>query len=105
MKINKRNKWLNELIIGDIKTSSLDCSFIKKGFTKLIANARRSLGVSVLMIALNEDSSSPVKNILENQHFIKTKKAIYFITKCFNEQLEINNSKNWELYRSDIDTW
>ncbi len=105
LKINKRNKWFNELIIGDIRSSTNDHSFIKKSISKLKIRAFKNLGVTAITIALNEHSTSTVKDIITKKKFFKTKKSIYFITKSFNEGIEINDPDKWELYRSDIDTW
>lgn len=105
LKTNKRNKWFNELIIGDIRSSTNDYKFIRKAMAQLRNRAIKSLGVSAITIAVNEHAPSPVNLVLKKMNFFKIKKSIYFITKSFNENLEINNKKNWELYRSDIDTW
>lgn len=105
LKTSKRNKWFNELIIGDVRSSTLDLAFIKKGMRKLSRRAFTSKGITALTIAINEASSSPVNEVVKQMNFIQTKKSIYFITKSYKEQLDIENPATWELYRSDIDTW
>ncbi len=105
LKISKRNKWFNELIIGDVRSSTLEEAFIRKGFSKLVRRAYASMGITALTIAVNEALTSPVNQIMKQMHFTKLKKTIYFITKSYNEKLDIEHPQNWELYRSDIDTW
>ena len=105
LKISKRSKWFNELIIGDVRSSTLDQAFIRKGLRKLVGRAYTSMGITALTIAVNEASPSPVNQVIKHMNFIQTKKSIYFITKSYNEQLDIDQPQNWELYRSDIDTW
>ena len=104
LKINKRSRWFNELIIGDIKSSTDDLGFIEKGISKLIRHAISSFRITAITVAVNEFSSSPVNKVLKKKGFFKTNKKIHFITKSFNKQ-GIDVPANWELYRSDIDTW
>jgi GNAT superfamily N-acetyltransferase len=105
MKTNKRSRWMNELIIGDIRTTSYDPTFVRKAFSKLIKHARRSMRVSALTIAINEQAPTPVAEIVKVLRFIDTGKSIYFITKSYNNNDALLQPKNWELYRSDVDTW
>ena len=104
LKVNKRSRWFNELIIGDIKSSTDDLSFIEKGLSKLIRRAFLSYRITAITIAVNEFSSSSVNKVLNKKGFFKTNKKIHFITKTFNKA-GIDVPENWELYRSDIDTW
>jgi GNAT superfamily N-acetyltransferase len=105
LKINRRNKWINELIIGDIRSSTNDISFIKKAVSKLKRKAFSCFSVSVIMVAVNDHALVPINRILSSKNFFKIRKTIYFITKAFINDAAINDPKKWELYRSDIDTW
>ena len=105
LKSNKRNKWFNELIIGDIACSSFDYQLIKEAFIGLKIKIRKKLSVTSLTIALNEHTENPLKSILKNLGYIRTKKEIYFIIKSFSDNITIEDPSKWILYRSDIDTW
>lgn len=103
LKVNKRNRWFTELVIGDIVSNTDDEKFLKKALSKLSWRAFISRGITALTIALNEDAPS-VKNKIIRSKFIKTSKKIHFISKPFFVKDVIDPTK-WELYRSDIDTW
>jgi GNAT superfamily N-acetyltransferase len=105
LKTNQRNRWFNELIIGDIRTNSSDEAFIKKAFSKLSRKAFATLRVTALTIALNEDASVPVFSVIKSLGYAGTKKSIYFITKSYGRNKDIEDKQNWVLYRSDVDTW
>ena len=105
LKFNQRSKYFNELIIGEIRTNSYDSVFLKKAFKNLIKKSRLTLCVTALTIALNDTNNSSILNAIKSSSFIKTKKQIYFITKSYNNNSEINEPSNWELFRSDIDSW
>lgn len=105
LKTNKRNRWFNELIIGDIRTNSNDEAFIKKAFSKLSRKAFATLRVTALTIALNEDAAVPVFSVIKSLGYVGTKKSIYFITKSYGSNKDIEDKQNWVLYRSDVDTW
>lgn len=106
LKFNKRNKWLNELIIGDIKTNCYDKQFLNKAFKKLSITALKSKSITAITFATNvKKEADPLLMTLKKHNFFKLKKSIYFIIKPFKEIENVSNSENWTLFRSDIDTW
>lgn len=105
LKLNKRNKWLNEMIIGDVVCSTNDINFIKKGFKKLKKASFKSWNISVISIALNTHSKSMINKTIEELKYLDVKRSIYFIVKPFVDSIPISKKENWTLYRSDIDTW
>lgn len=105
LKLHHRNRWIHELIIGDIQTNTDDPKILKKAFQKLRRIALFSLRVTLISIAINEHASLNLKEVLLKSGFFKTKKSIYFITRNYSEETDINKAENWILYRSDLDTW
>lgn len=105
LKVSQRNRWFNELIIGDIQTSTADAAFIKKAFSKLSRKAFATLRVTALTIALNEAAPDAVLSVIQSLGYLRTKKSIYFITKSYGSNHAIEDQNNWVLYRSDVDTW
>lgn len=106
LKFNKRNRLINELIIGRVTGNSNDIVLIKKAFRHLKRKANASRCISILSIAINTEANDNFsKYVSLSGFFTKTKKQIYFITKNFINDKEIDNIKNWTLYRNDIDTW
>ena len=106
LKFNKRNKWLNELIIGDIKTNCYDQDFLNKAFKSLSRRALKSKAITAITFATNTCKNNDVMlQTIKKNLFFKLNKSIYFITKPFKKIENISNPENWILYRSDIDTW
>ncbi len=105
LKMNVRSRFFNELIVGEIRTTTNDINFIRAAFKKLVKSSRASYCVTVLTIALVENKESNILKAINSKGFIATKKQIYFITKSYGSNSVINIPKNWELYRGDIDSW
>lgn len=105
LKVYKRSRWMNELIIGDIRATSFNEALLQTAFQNLISKCRISFRVSVLTIALNEKGPTPIGAVLAATGFMNTNKSIYFITKSYTDDQDITNPSSWELYRSDVDTW
>jgi GNAT superfamily N-acetyltransferase len=107
LKYNKRSKFINELIIGNILSTNYNKEFLSLCFKKLIKDVQKSLSVSILSIAINERlKDKGLLQVLNKNHFRFINKYIYFIIKPMNEtSLSIANAENWILLRGDIDTW
>jgi len=105
LKMNVRSRFFHELIIGEIRTYTNDIHFFRAAIKKLVRKTRSSLCFTAITIALVESKDSNILKLLKKENFISTKKQIYFITKSYNNNNEINISENWELYRGDIDSW
>ena len=107
LKCNRRSKFITELIIGNITSTTYDEFFLSACFKKLIKEARKSLAVSILSIAINEHiKDKSLLHALNKNRFKLLNKRIHFIIKPVKENLdELKDPKNWMLLRSDIDTW
>jgi GNAT superfamily N-acetyltransferase len=107
LKYNKRSRFINELIIGNITSTTYDKAFLSLCFRKLIKETRKSFSISILSIAINEHlKDTSLLQVLNENHFRFINKYIYFIIKPINEtSLSITNPENWILLRGDIDTW
>lgn len=105
LKFFKRNKYFNELIIGELRSTTYDPEFLHKAMRSLVQKARQSLCVSALTVALVENSGTGFLRVVKKNGFIKTKKKIYFITKTYDKVIDVNDPEKWELYRGDIDSW
>jgi GNAT superfamily N-acetyltransferase len=105
LKFNRRRSFLRELIIGDIRSSSYEASFIREALRDLLRATRKSKCITLLTLALNERSRSHVHIRLKENGFRPVSKSIYFIVKPFAMGMEILEPANWCIYRSDIDTW
>lgn len=105
LKKNKRSRFINELVIGDIKSSSMDTQFLKKALKKLSGAVLKTRGTTILTIALNDSVSDSLKRALRSTGFFKINKRIYFTVKPMLVKDKILRPELWTLYRSDIDTW
>jgi len=104
-KIQIRKKYIKELVIGRIRTNSQDVQFITQSLKDFIKLLRKERLATILSIANNSENNTVVTKSINNLNFKKISKKIYFIVKPFSESLNVLDRKNWELYRSDIDTW
>jgi len=105
LKENRRNRWINELVIGDIQTNCNEIKFLNKAFRKLIRKALLSLRYTGISIAINMDAPDNFPQVIKRNLFIPIDKKIYFITKNYTGEYEVENKQSWILYRSDVDTW
>ncbi len=105
LKLNKRNRWFNELIIGDINTNSIDTKFLERAFSNLKKRALSMKSVSAITIAINEFNNDHIKNAINNSGFKRLERQINFIIKPMLFSEKILRPENWTLYRGDLDTW
>lgn len=105
LKFNKRNRWINEVIIGNINSNCEDDLFITKAFKSLKTKLRSTMCISILSIAINEQKADAITKAIRKSGFNKIKKQIYFIVKPMTFNDTSLTSKNWAVYRGDIDTW
>ena len=107
LKINYREKFIKELIIGDITTNSHSIDFIKNAFKKLQKAAFKTGFISFISIAINDlDKNALIFKVISNLKFKKIEKDIKFIYRNFNaDENLLSNPTNWVLYRRDLDTW
>jgi GNAT superfamily N-acetyltransferase len=108
LKVNKRSRFIHELIIGNITSTAYDEGFLSFCFTKLIKEVRKSIAISILSIAVNEHlKDESLLHVLSGKKFKFINKQIHFIIKPIKENSVelINDPKNWMLLRGDIDTW
>lgn len=106
LKIRLHGK-ITEMVIGKITTNSFDEDFLKKAFRSLIKMVYQQKSIMILSIALNDEYyESNILRALKNTLFFNLKnRLIYFIVKDYSGRSLVHDSKLWELYLSDIDTW
>jgi GNAT superfamily N-acetyltransferase len=104
-KLQVRKKWIKEVVIGGVKTNSENVEFIEQSLSHFLKLLKNSGICTMVSIAINLKSSHMVTKAIGKQNFKVTSKKIYFITKSINDKVDIGNAEDWELYRSDIDTW
>lgn len=103
-KYNVRKKIVGEIVIGNINTNSQDNSFLKESLTKLIKRLQKLNFVTLVSIAINEECLTLFNEEIKNS-FKRIDKSIYFIIKGIGNDNFLDKSENWNVMRSDIDTW
>lgn len=104
LKSNRRGRWINELIIGDIRTSTSDAVAYEKALSTFLSIVKKAKSVTIISIAYNEQIKS-YKNAIFNRRFRKIKPVIHFVHRNYLEGVDLSKVDEWELYRGDIDTW
>jgi hypothetical protein len=104
LKSNQRGKWINELIIGDIRTNSTDLVAYRKAFSTFLSVVKKTKSVTFISIAYNEHIKS-YKNAILEKRFRKIKPVIHFVHRNYLQGIDLSKVDEWELYRGDIDTW
>lgn len=105
LKLNRRNFFITELIIGNFEYSSASEHFINESLASLISKIRPLRFITMLSIAMNDRASSSLLGPLSDQGFRKINREIYFMVKLFVPDQKLNNPGIWNVYRHDIDTW
>lgn len=103
MKIQRRKKVIQELVIGKALFSNTSSSFVGESLLALKKEVKRNANVSMLSIAVNPLVSELVE-ALGKAGFRPIKRSIYFIVKGPMMEQE-QEWKKWWIFRSDIDTW
>jgi len=104
LKSNKRGKWINELIIGDIRMNSDNPGALINAFSTFFSIVKKSMSVSIISIAYNEHLKND-KNSIIIKKFRKIKPIIHFVYRNYLTEIDLSKEADWELYRGDIDTW
>lgn len=104
LKSNQRGKWINELIIGDIRTNTNDAVAYEKALSNFLSIVKKAKSVTIISIAYNEQIKS-YKNAIFEKRFRKIKPVIHFVYRNYLKETDISKVEEWELYRGDIDTW
>jgi len=92
-------------IIGDVMSSTDDMVLITEAFSKLFRILKRS-GAAAAAVCYNPLAAISANAVMDRVFPFKTKKSVNVIVKPVRPNMpEIKNSKNWVLYRADIDTW
>lgn len=104
LKAHKRGRWLNELIIGDVRANNAREEDFKNAFKSFFSIVKKSLAVSLVSIAYNEHLHDS-KTAVIRKHFRKIKPIIHFVYRNYLEDVTLSNAAEWELYRGDLDTW
>ncbi|MCB0762507.1 MAG: GNAT family N-acetyltransferase [Flavobacteriales bacterium] len=103
-KFSRRKKVLGELVIGDIATNVDDAAFLTSGMQALLRKARSARIIAFVSCAIN-DTYEGASSAAIRQMFKPMDREIYFITRNFCGDAAIDDPGQWQLYRSDIDTW
>ena len=98
---------INELVLGDIVRDSADPELLRAGLKTLIRVAKRHSFLTILSIALNEQSSDhSLLQAVKDCGFFKLKNRIHYIVKPMDDGFpECTDPSHWHLLRGDIDTW
>jgi hypothetical protein len=106
LKLQKRKKIINELIIGSIKYKKFNENDIRKTLEEFIKLVIKSRCITILSIAINEElEQEKMKNILLKMKFKKLNKKIHFIVKKSHPEVKLPEIQKWNIGRSDVDTW
>jgi hypothetical protein len=105
LKTNIRKKVINELIIGDVITSSYEPSFLEGAFQEFLKKTKKIYSISIISIAYNTNADDRLSIVLASTGFKKIKKQIYFCVKPFSNNASFTDVSKWMVYRGDIDTW
>jgi hypothetical protein len=105
LKTNVRKKIINELIIGDVITTSYSEAFLEEAFLYFFKKARKIYSISIISIACNTNSDTHLATLLAKNGFKKINKQIYFCIKPFTDNMSFTDASKWMVYRGDIDTW
>jgi len=107
LRLQTRKKIIKELIIGKIHFEQGSEPFLSHAIKYLVRNARKSLSISIISIAINEECKKPnYSKAIEQCGFKKIDKEIYFILKPLKGEHEfLADASLWDLGRADIDTW
>ena len=104
--LEKRRFGISNLIIGDIRLNNFNEDLIYQALKLFIKNVWRAGNVCIISIAINSlFQNSSVLNAMQRVGFKLIKKEISFIIKHIKDNIHADDPANWELYRSDIDTW
>lgn len=102
-KLQKRKKWITELVIGKCIPTSYDVHFLNNAFRFFQKEVRKATSVSFMSFACNPELQEYQK-VLMNNRFRRISKSIYFIVK--GPMFQDNNDwRHWDIQRGDIDTW
>ncbi|MEO9145216.1 MAG: GNAT family N-acetyltransferase [Ginsengibacter sp.] len=104
LKSNRRGKWINELIIGDIRMNNDNSIVLEKAFSTFFTMVKKSMSVSIISIAYNEHLKN-YRNSIISRKFRKIKPIIHFVYRNYLTEIDLSNGADWELYRGDLDTW
>jgi hypothetical protein len=102
LKAQRRKKFIREIIIGKIVTTSCEVQFLQKGMDALIKDLNKTTSATLITIACNS-ANEELQQVLQSFRFKPIDKKIYFIAKA-NTAIEAD-WKNWWFFRGDIDTW
>lgn len=105
LKPNRRGRAL-ELVVGDVVRTSLDPSLLVRGTKALVRAAGGHRGLTMLSVALNAGSKDPsLLQAFRGRSFLPLRNKIHFIVKAMDSDGPYLDPANWQLFRSDIDTW
>ena len=102
-KVQKRKKYLTELIIGKIQSTTSSAATQAMALKALVGSARKSGSIFFISVAFNPLDES-MAMVLQQQNFRPIANKIHFIT--YGQGLEdAPDYTKWSIFRADIDTW
>jgi GNAT superfamily N-acetyltransferase len=107
LKYQKRKYNVTELIIGKIDFFGDSIDYLNEALTSLLKLIRRSGCIAFCSISVNPYFAGGVLlSALANTRFFKINKKIHFIVKAHSQDfLNDIEARQWNVGRSDIDTW
>jgi len=103
-KLNIRKKIIRELIIGEISTSLYEEGLLITAFKDFLKKFKSIYFISIISIAINTEDHI-LLNTIKKMGFRIIDKKIFFVTKNFTSNTELQNKSNWSPLRGDLDTW
>lgn len=102
-----RKKVIKELIIGKVFFEQGTEQYLEIGIKKLLRDVRKSLSVTMISIAINEDCKLPdYAESVKKCGFKKIENEIHFIVRPVRKDSEQETTAAlWDIGRADIDTW
>jgi len=107
LRLQTRKRIIKELIIGKIFFDQDSEVHLAQAIKNLLKSVRKSLSVSMISIAVNDECKNPnYSHILVQSGFRKIENEIHFIVRPLREGSEnLTNAGLWDISRADIDTW
>lgn len=106
LKLQKRKKIINEIIIGNIRFNREASVVLEEAIQLLLKRIKQAMCVTMVSWAVNENfNKAGLQSLLTKHRFKKIDNKIYFIVKPLRETDVVLNAALWNIGRADIDTW
>jgi hypothetical protein len=106
LKTQTRKIIITELIIGKIKFDENSQIYLENALLDFINTAIKTKSITICSVALNPFLyNGKIIDVVKSVCFFKINRNIHFIVKSNIDNNSITNPNNWNIGRSDIDTW